>query len=233
MFWIGLLLFIVLAVAVILWSDIHILARFSRVKDNDKLTLEIRMLFGWIRYKVKIPTMNFEGFRKGLNLKVKGKSPNVQAGQFEDTQQITKESLEQWYRTARRVLNEIFSFSDWFRDTLAKVRCTDLRWITRIGVGDAPETAILTGIGWGIKSSLLGYVFKFIRLDTKPKIHIQPHYNEVMFSTEAEGRAQIRVFYAMLAGIYLVIRVVKVNGGRKTWRLIRTRKFFDPGVQQP
>ncbi len=103
------------------------------------------------------------------------------------------------------------------KQTLAKVECTELKWITRVGVGDAPETAITTGAIWGIKSSLLGFSIRYVKLTAKPRIDVIPQYNEKQFSTEFRFAGRIRVWFVVVAGVRLLVRAAKVKGGIRTW----------------
>ena len=67
MVWIG--SFIIFAIIVVLFSFIRGEFYFSRVKDNDTLSVEMRALFGLIRYRYVIPIIQFKGFTKGILIK--------------------------------------------------------------------------------------------------------------------------------------------------------------------
>ncbi|MNY41936.1 hypothetical protein D3C86_1767840 [compost metagenome] len=116
------------------------------------------------------------------------------------------------------------------KQTMAKVECTELKWITRVGLGDAPETAITTGTIWAIKSSLLGFSMPYVKLTAKPRVDVVPQYNEKQFATEFHMVNRIRVWYAVTAGIRLVYRAAKVKGGIRSWIqfALKARARFKP-----
>jgi hypothetical protein len=137
-----------------------------------------------------------------------------------DKHHITKEKIARFYRSSKLLMENIVGFPVWVKDSLSRVRCTQLRWETRVGIGDAPETAMTTGLLWGVKSSLLGFLFSSMQIETKPKVLVEPQYNQMQFSTEFACIVKIRVGHAMVAGLLLLFRILRVKGGLRTWQSI-------------
>ena len=199
--WVGIAVAVVLiAVIVLLCSFVRGEFYFSRVKDNDTLSVEVRGLFGLIRYRYVIPIIQFKSFAQGIMIKSEtvGKHSSHLKGETRD--HITKDRVIAFYKQAKDVLVHTLNLYGWMKMTLAKVECTELKWITRIGVGDAPETAITTGAVWGIKSSLLGFAIRYVKLAAKPRIDVIPQYNKTQFATEFRFAGRIRVWFAVTAG---------------------------------
>ncbi|UKS30649.1 DUF2953 domain-containing protein [Paenibacillus sp. HWE-109] len=218
MLWIGLALLVVtVAIIAVLVSFIRGEFYFSRVKDNDTLSVEMRALFGLVRYRYVIPIIQFKGFTQGIM--IKSEVVNDKKLELKDAKKdhITKDKVIAFYKEAKVVLLHTLNLYEWVKMTLAKVECTELKWITRVGVGDAPETAITTGAIWGIKSSLLGLGIRYVKLVAKPRIDVIPQYNQKQFSTEFRFAGRIRVWSAVLAGIRLLVRAAKVKGGLRVW----------------
>ncbi|KRE33410.1 DUF2953 domain-containing protein [Paenibacillus sp. Soil724D2] len=214
--WIVFLL-IIFAIIVFLFSFIRGEFNFTRVKDNDTLSVEMRALFGLIRYRYVIPIIQFKGFTKGIMIKSETITKSSSELKDENKDHITKEKIIYLYNQAKEALVHTLNLYDWTKQTLAKVECTDLKWITRVGVGDAPETAITTGAIWGIKSSLLGFSIRYVKLTAKPQIDVIPQYNEKQFSTDFRFAGRIRVWFVVVAGVRLISRAAKVKGGIRTW----------------
>ncbi|SDN88838.1 Protein of unknown function [Paenibacillus sp. yr247] len=218
MLWVGIVvLFVIIAIIVVLFSFIRGEFYFSRVKDNDTLSMEMRALFGLIRYRFVIPIIQFKGFTKGIMIKSEKVGKTSSKLKDETKDHITKDKVLSFYKTAQEALVHTLNLYDWMKQTLAKVECTELRWITRVGVGDAPETAITTGAIWGIKSSLLGFSIRYVNLIAKPRIDVIPQYNEKQFSTEFRFAGRIRMWFAVFAAVRLLARAAKVKGGIRTW----------------
>ena len=226
LFWIGLIVIVIVILLVIsMFSFFQGEFYFSRVKDNDTLTVEMKALFGLIRYRYSVPIIEFKGFAKGIMIKSEHVDDNKSVLKDETKDHVTKEKIMEFFKKANIALMNTLHFYDWFKQTLAKVELTELKWVTRIGVGDAPETAITTGAIWGIKSSLIGFGIKFIQLKTKPRIEVVPQYNEPQFSTEMRVGGRIRLWHVMFSGVRLIARAAKIKGGIRTWYqlLMKTR----------
>jgi hypothetical protein len=217
-FWMSMVAIVILIVIVIvLLSFVRGEFYFSRVKDNDTLSVEMKALFGLVRYRYVIPIIQFKNFAEGII--VKTETVTKSSSELKDAQKdhITKEKVIDFYKKAKMALVNTLNLYDWLKQTLARIECTELMWITRVGVGDAPETAITTGAIWGIKSSLIGFGVRFVKLKVKPRIDVIPQYNQPQFSTEVHFRGRIRVWFIMFAGVRLLARIAKVKGGIRSW----------------
>jgi hypothetical protein len=64
------------------------------------------------------------------------------------------------------------------------LRCLEFRWETRIGVGDACVTALVVGMLWGLKSSLLALMEQRLVLTSRPIAHVTPNFNGTELATE-------------------------------------------------
>ncbi|MCD1260758.1 DUF2953 domain-containing protein [Paenibacillus athensensis] len=190
---------------------------FSRVRDNDQLTVQIKALSGLIRYKFEVPVIQFKSFSRGVLVKAEAVNETRSKLKEENQEHITKHKIERFYRQAREIVEHTLSFSDWMKQTLAHVECTSLTWNTRVGVGDAPETAITTGLVWTLKSSLLGFVFRWIDMQTKPRVMVEPLYNALEFTTMLRVRGRIRAGMALWSGLRLLVRIIREKGGLRTW----------------
>jgi hypothetical protein len=67
---------------------------------------------------------------------------------------------------------------------------------------------------------MMGFLFRFIKLDVRPEINVSPQYNKTEFSTQMLFILHIRMYYVASAGIHLLYRILKVKGGLKTWQRV-------------
>ncbi len=217
----GLLLLIAMlifaVIILVLFSYIRGEFYFSKVKDNEQMYLDIKALFGWIRFRFVIPVIQFVNFSEGIMIKAETVNKNQTSLLSKGKHNINKDRIMQYYNKVQLILENTFHLYEWMKQSLAQVQCTKLTWNTRIGVGDAPETAITTGIVWGLKSSLLGFIFQYVQLHTHPRVQVNPQYNSQQFSTEVSFAGRIRLGYAILAGFRLLLQISKVRGGFKNW----------------
>lgn len=229
--WVGLaVLVVIISIIVVLCSYLRSEFYFSRVKDNDTLSVEMRGLFGLVRYRYVIPIIQFKGFTQGILIKSEKITQHSAKLKDETRDHITKDKVIAFYKEAKDVLVHTLNLYGWMKQTLTKVECTELKWITRVGLGDAPETAITTGAVWAIKSSLLGFTIRYVKLTAKPHIDVIPQYNQKQFATELRFASRIRVWFAVIAGLRLVYRAAKVKGGIRSWIqfALKARARFKP-----
>ncbi len=185
MLWLWIVIpFFVLCILVCL-SYIRISVHFSRKREQERFEFELRALFGWVKYKKKMPDLNVPRWyqRKAVPLFQKFKSfgPNLPF------------------------------FSRPFRNAVSRIQCVQLRWSTRIGIGDAAETAVSTGALWGAKHALLGFLFQFIQAKTVPLLTVSPSYHHPQISTEFDCTVQIRLGHLLLAGPFLLFRWLRTK----------------------
>lgn len=222
--WWGWLLLALALILVLMWfSRISFHTFYSRVGSNDRFYVKVRGLYGLVRFKIEVPVIKFKGLAQGVGVKAEAVNGLNNSLVSEGATDIDREKIIRYYRKLKQILQATFDMKEWVKETLALVCCTDLKWITRVGVGDAPETAITTGIVWTLKSSMLAYAFQFMNRDAKPQIRVIPQYNETHFSTEFSCIAQIRLGHAILAGLHLLVRIMKVKGGIKAWQNILSK----------
>ncbi len=217
--WIWLIAIFVL-LAIIFWSRIKVTLNWSREQENDKLFADIRALFGLFRYRFQLPTLDFSRFHKGLIVKSETINKNSAQADSQDQFKINFAKIVKAYRNYKLILESTKGFREWSDRFLSHIHCTSISWKTRVGVGDAAETAISAGIVWAIKTSLLGYLLKSVQLEAQPEIAVQPMYAHSHFSSALTCTLKFQLGYAVIAGLMLLIRILKVKGGIKTWQHI-------------
>lgn len=199
------------AIAALLASRVRIKLFFSRVGNDDHLLVEFRALYGIVRYKYDVPLIRFHGLIHLFDVKTERVDRKKNVLMDEKDSDISIENIQDFYRQAKLFTKRIEDFSGWMKWTFAKVRCTQLQWATYVGIGDAAETAIATGIIWGLKTSLLGFIFRYLKLDARPELLVQPQYNRKQFSVKLRCMVHIRFGLVLLAGMLLAVRFLRAN----------------------
>lgn len=211
---------------VVMLSNIRMQMHFSRVGENDHFIIRVRALYGLVRFHYVIPLLKFAGL-KGIFIEHKhGMTKDIRPSSQDI---IDMKKITQFYEQSNKLLTHTEGLTTWTKQTMKHVSVTELRWSTRIGLKDAPQTAILTGVIWGLKSSIVHLGAKNTMLRTQPKLHVFPLYNRQHFSTEVIVVGHIRVWQATLAGMKLLRRIWRVKGGLATWK----RAVFKPSSESP
>lgn len=218
MIWLGLIAGVLVAgMLLFAFSDMLLKVRFSHTKGDDHITLDARGLYGLMRFRYVVPVLYWA--ENGLSLKTEIVNRNSGKGLMgDDNITITRDKVEDFFLKTRQMLAYTARLLEWTKGVLARTVCTEISWVTRVGLGDAADTAVTTGVVWGLKTSLLGFLFRYIRLEAKPVLSVQPQFNRMQFSTEGTCVLKIKVLYALYAVFMLLYRILRVKGGLKTWR---------------
>ncbi|CAM3967862.1 DUF2953 domain-containing protein [Paenibacillus alkaliterrae] len=215
-------LFFLLIFALVLSSPVVIKGHLRRVGINDDAELNVRALFGLIRYRYKIPIIQFTGSSVEIKEQVSSSSAGINTWkQFNDD--IDAEKVVNAIDKMKTILQMTRNLTGWVRRTLTKVRLDEWKWSTSVGTGDAMWTAMATGFVWSVQTSVLGILSQMVKLHAEPKMNVQPIYQQPAFTTEISCIAQIRFGYAILAGLQLLVRIKKVKGGVKAWQNILSK----------
>lgn len=217
MLWLWGSLAVLLVQFVVLCGFVHVRFLFSKDDDNERLLVDFKTLFGLLRYRYEIPVIKFR-WLEGVTTQTEQVDRNEAKKLKEQNSMITRKTVMHFYKKTKLLEANVAGFSKWLTDSLSHVHCTKVRWVTNIGIGDAAETAVITGMAWAIKTSFLGFIFKFIDLNTMPQLAVNPQYNRPQFSTELLCILKFRLGYAIIAGLLLIVRIMKVKGGVKTWQ---------------
>ncbi|WP_339062613.1 DUF2953 domain-containing protein [Tepidibacillus marianensis] len=142
---------------------------------------------------------------------VKYKSHSNIDNQSEVKNQITHRTVEKWKTQFKNILDEIHDFSEVLVDFLKKVHIVKLQWDTRIGLEDAVLTGMSAGAIWGIKGTLLGIISKYMILENKPRIRVDPQFNYLLFHTYIDTLIKFRISSAVWMAIRILFGFVKAK----------------------
>lgn len=180
---------------------IHI--RYYHKKDNDDLKIEVRALFGLIKYKKTIPLIKIDNDSPTLVMEeeteIKGKKDTT-----EETKQYSPSDLLNFLSNSKELLNHVVQFHRIVRSFLAKLTIRNIEWSSIVGLGDAAHTGMISGAIWAVKGSIIGIISNYMKLLDMPKINIYPHFQGVASETLFSCMIQFRIGHAMMAGIKLV-----------------------------
>ncbi|NLW45941.1 MAG: DUF2953 domain-containing protein [Firmicutes bacterium] len=86
-------------------------------------------------------------------------------------------------------------------------------WITRLGLGQPAATAILYGLTWGLKSSLVQTLNQKFRFVQKPDLKVIADYRCLRFDTRFDCIFRIKLGYIIIASFLAYWRHRMMKGG--------------------
>lgn len=216
--WLSVILLAVGAAFFLLFSWIQITVYYLRKKENDHFHVDIHTLFGLIHYRYHIPELKLRG--KGLYVKSEKINRRTSEKLNDQHEHITIHDIQQSVHKGIEFVEHILGFSDWLKQSVSHFQLRYFRWVTYIGLKDAPSAALASGLLWTVKSNVLTFLSRFMQWRAQPRVNIVPIFDHAQFSTELRCIGRIRIGYAMLAGLLLFARLLRVKGGMKACRNI-------------
>ncbi|MEH7418338.1 DUF2953 domain-containing protein [Neobacillus drentensis] len=206
MFWLLLVLLIILFLFLfIIFTKLTIYIYYSHLNDNDDLKIELRVLFGLIKYKIKVPVIKVDDDSPSIVVKSKSQLGNAADEETEpDVTQFTKNDFLTRLQTAKDILHKVVGMNVIVKKFLQKVTIKKFEWETLMGVGDAAHTGMMTGALWAVKGGIIGILSHYMRLKEMPQLTVTPHFQAAVIHTRLTCMFQFRIGYAILAGLKLI-----------------------------
>jgi len=212
-------LFFLLLGTVIAVSPVIIDAESRKEGNNDEIKVVIIALFGLMRYDLKIPVIRFTG--RSIIFKKESSSHNAGIpASAENENEIDAEKVQRAIDKLKAFMQLTYDLKGIISDSLHKVKLVQWKWKTEVGTGDAVWTALATGFVWSAKSAITGIASQVMTLASPPQLEVKPLYNSSSFKTQWSCKAEIRLGYALLAGLKLMIRMKKNKRSFSLWRSI-------------
>jgi hypothetical protein len=221
----GLVLFLIIAgilavfVVVIWFTSVRIEFLYKRENKDDRGEVKIYALGGLLRFRVKLPEVKWAGIDEGVRVEgtVKGQTTAAKMAKEKGKVKINKRT----FRRTRFLYHEFLERFDHFHHTirwfLSKVTFEKLVWVTKIGTGDAAESGVLTGIAWGIKTTLVGIFGHYTRWQEPPQLAIDPEFNRPVLETYFHSIIRFRVGHAILGAKRLLLHM-RIGRERTSWQ---------------
>jgi hypothetical protein len=192
---------------------------YQRQENEDKGEVVFKGLGGFIHYKLLIPTLDFKNVSTGVKVESEQES-----GTKKDKEEtfISMENIHYWYENYEELLLRIRSLQETVRSFMSHVHCEKWVWKTIVGTGDAAEAGVITGVVWGVKANILGFISHSIQWDDKPSLEVTPSFQKAILHTFFESRFSfsiwhaIRLFFLLRFGSRKHSRLHPVRSGQKT-----------------
>lgn len=205
----GLLLAFIL---VIPFTSIRLEARYWRKGADDQLNIQIRLLWGLIRLRYKIPVIKWMENEGSLIIREKSEDQPIKGSW---RQRITWHSLRVMRERYLMFRDQVHQLQDLIRSFLRHVVFEHLEWRSSVGTGDAAETGVITGVVWGVKSILVGVLSSYVQWTKQPLLKVDPLFSEAILKTDLHCIIRFRIGHAMLAAIRLMRSMRKGRKGEE------------------
>jgi hypothetical protein len=214
--WAGAIAAAALAVAAFA-SPVRIRVRYSKSGKQDQLVVIVRALYGLVRFRTVVPAVMIRGrtvlIRRVTSMQAAGQ-PNRKAANI----RFDWKTMRRKWIGYRGVLRSTRGFREWMGRTLKKVECTRFRLDLLVGTGDAPSTAIISGLLWTLFGCAIAMAGKTFTLKAAPHGSVQPVYGRIEFSVVWEADFRVRLGTMLASIIGLGAWIVHIRTAIRSWK---------------
>jgi hypothetical protein len=198
------------------FTTVRVTVHLIRKGKDDKVRTNVKAWFGLINIRTEVPIMKMSEDLSGTEYQMEMETPNekIEKQKFK----VRPSELLQLLHRVYHWIKKVHALHRIMKKLLKGIRLEQLEWKSSIGTGDAAQTGTLSGVGWGVKSNIIGLVSNYLTLRTIPRIHIEPLFQEKKLETELKCMIRFRIGYAILAGIRIVLNLRKRRD--KKWQSI-------------
>lgn len=186
--WLILLLLFIVVLFIVMVTKIRIIIAFHHFQSENQLKITMKVWFGLLKFTFRIPQAKQAG--------ESSKEEDKKASQDED-----KSSPFDKDGSPQQLLTKIPGLYRIVKQFLSHVTIHQFEWHTEIGTGDAANTGMISGLVWSLKGNMIALMSHYMRLITKPTIHVAPSFQSLMLTTRLECIFSFRVGYAIGAGL--------------------------------
>ncbi|AOY77097.1 DUF2953 domain-containing protein [Clostridium formicaceticum] len=195
----------------LLFLNLRIEIHFIREGENDEINITVSTLKNLLKYRTTIPFVDFLNNGRNIlttNVYKKAEVSNTEA--LEDE----KQEKELNYNEIKIIVKRGHYYYKKYWQVLQYIKkriiIHKVLWKTQVGLEDAADTAIISGLLWGVKANLMTLLKSKVRPQA---IHIDvaPYYVCKRFGMIFDCIVTLKIGYIIIAGIKLLS--TKIKGG--------------------
>lgn len=227
--WVFVVLLFAALVTSLLALPLRIRIDYARNHEKDHGRIEIRYLFGWVRWHRELT---------GLRAKVTDEGPAIQArhaGQPKSardkqrhrttTAQDVLQGIRHW-RRRRRLLEQLLPIA---RRVLRRTNVRSMRIHLTVGTGDRVTSGVACGATWAMLSVGAGALTQLCQFQQPPDLSVRGDFERPRFAADISCIATIRTGYVIGA----VLRGLSVWRRRTMHGAPHSRTHGNSDVQHP
>ncbi len=204
---------IILAITILcilLYSNIKVELNYKRSDGNDIFTITIIAFYGIFRSKKQVPFIDLVKGSDNLDeLEIKSETQYNFKEKSTDKSTTNINEFEEILKKYKKLYIKFGKYMNPFmRYIKRKINLNNISWDTEIGVGDAAQTAVITGIIWSVKSYVISFIYNNYNL-YEVFINVDPNYNIKTLKTSIDCIFTIKLGDIINAGIKILMLQVK------------------------
>lgn len=157
-----LVLFIVLICFIL--STVTLSFRYEKTIHKNELEIKVQMWWGMLHY--------------GKNIKLGEPMANGKKAESEEGQEEEQplDEMDGSFHALAKLLSDLKEYRAATKEVTTDIRLTNLEISLSYGTGNAPTTAMATGILWGIVGTGISIIGRYFQLEVVPKTEVVPYF---------------------------------------------------------
>lgn len=198
---VGIVLVLMIVVLFMIMTKVKVKIRFQHVHRNDKFVITYSAWFGLIHYTMNVPVIHMDA--DSAAVEVKEKTGTSDEAKTEKNKRFTPEDFIKSLKNVKNIVEHVVNFHKIIRHFLKKVQVKQFEWHSKVGIGDAAETAVVVGGCWAIKGSIIGLLTNYLSFSKMPTYLITPDFQNKKIETIFSCILYFRIGQAIVTGIKL------------------------------
>jgi len=206
-FFISFIIAEIVFIVILFFTAFMVQIKVSKNGVDDSIQYRFTAWFGLINIKAEIPLIRLSNDLSGTEYKFKLETPNETLEKKK--LKITPNEFYQLLKRIQNFIKRIHNLHHIAKLFLKHLYLKELKWKSKIGTGEAAETGFLTGMSWGIKSNIIGFISAYLSLHCLPKLSITPDFDKKRVETHFQCMIRFRLGNAIVAGIRILLNLRK------------------------
>ncbi|MDW7674527.1 MAG: DUF2953 domain-containing protein [Bacillota bacterium] len=201
---------LLLLAIIIFFSPLQIQVVAHHSDKNDEVFFKFYLLWGIIKFKVSV---------KSLELGLAKVASIIHLNQEKTQKSLEVERIVELIKMVN--LNLMLQLWQFRKKFIPPVQCSQVIWITKVGLGDAAATGVTAGFFWSVK----GLLYSFIRQREKwqlkkTELKVIPNFHKKEFEINIDCIFKFSIGHIIIAGIKLAGYVLyfRIKGGEPSGR---------------
>lgn len=194
--------------------NVYISLLYRRSGSDDYIAVEVKMLGGFILYRIKVPVIEITGQDISWFVSEVGTDREKTKTHPRREQRFIKRVIQIYIRHPKRLQKLVRSlryykvlYREYMNQMASGLTCEEFHWRTVVGSDDAAITAFSTGVIWAVKELVLVGIHQRISFAAKPIVQVRPAFGAAKFETELKCIFRVRLGHV----INTTTRLVTIN----------------------
>lgn len=222
-----LIIFLVIVALILLISIIKLKIKVDILlsKDQNHIKIKITALFGLISYTYDVPFLKIdnESPTPSLVMKSEQKVGSEETTTSKEKYRITPNEVMGQIRKAKEFLEHVVHLHAIVRKFMKHISIHKLDWNSALGVGEASQTGMATGVLWSLKGAIVGIISQYMKLKAMPELSVTPFFQENLVRTRVICIFSFRIGHAIGGALRVVKYWKRSKGGKQHVRTSNTR----------